>query len=368
MSSHEFWLTDDAGRRFGLLNNYAFASYSRSTRGYGVVQFGLPLEEWMRVAPIVFQPDWRLDVWRSPAPKFNSRRESSYFLRKYRIYDQVDKGVRMIELFGRCPLDILRRWTVASTDPAKWKMTGKADDLMKAVVKQEFITGGNCVPTGELVVEGDVSLGPVITSSFCGKNVLKVCQDMKADTFSLHETNSSNRRIFFDVVEGGISISGFNYIFRTYADLRGLDRTKDLIFSIENGNLKTPAYEENYLDEETVAQVNDTVVTSPDSKLSRWNSIMGFKSTHASDSDSDTDAANKMLSDKKKKISLDAYFLDSPGSTDQPRSLYGIDWDLGDLLRVQYVGKNMDAEVEIVWIAVDENGHENIVGSNRVGE
>lgn len=368
MTEHEFYLTDDAGVRIGLLDHFAYASYSRSTRGYGVIQFGLPLEEWISIAPYIFQPDWRLDVWRSPGYNFSKRRESSYLLRKYRIYDQQE-GVRMIEFHGRCPLDILRRWSVASTLIADYKKTGPADDLMKDVVTQEFITEGNCVPVGELTVEGDLGLGPIITDSFCGKNVLKICQGMKEATFNLHETSSANRRIFFDVVERpATSGDGFDYVFRTYADLRGSDKRENLIFSVENGNIKTPEYFEDYLDEITVAQVNSTTVTGVDSTLSRWNSILAFRSTYASDVDTDTAAANKMIGEGMKKKSLGAYFISTPGSSDQPRSLYGLDWDLGDLLRVQYAGKDMDAEVEIVWVSVNQEGIENIVGSNRVGE
>lgn len=367
-SSYEFWLTDDAGKRITLLKNFQWVSYSRSSRGLGVIQLGLPLDEHLAFAPTVFQPDWRIDVWRSPEYGFPKRRESSYFLRKFRIYDREEDGLRQIEFFGRTPLDILRRWAVYSTTEANYKKTDYIDDMMKAIVTQEFVTGAHCVPTGELTVEGDLSLGPSITHSFLGKTVRDVLDELKAISFTKNADDPTNRRIFFDVVESGpTATNGFNYIFRTYADLRGVDRTQGVVFSMENGNLKDPEYYQDFLDQVTVAQVGATQVSSPDTTLSRWNSIMNYKSSSSSDATVDTSAANRMLFEQGKDISFGAYILNTPGSPTQPRSLYGVDWDFGDLLPIQYAGVNMEAEVEIVWVSVDENGAENIVGSNRVG-
>ena len=366
-SLHEFWLCDDAGKRITLLKKFAFASYSRSSRGLGVIQFGLPLEEYLAFVPTVFQPDMRIDVWRSPEYGYAKRRESSYFLRKYRIYDREEDGMRTIEFYGRSPLDILRRWSVYSTLEANYKKTDYIDDMMKSIVTQEFITGAHCVPAGEFSVDGDTSLGPSVTHSFLGKTVRDVCDELKAISYSKYADDPTNRRILYDVVEGAGQTNGFGYVFRTYADLRGVDRTKGLVFSPENGNLKSTEYYEDFLDQVTVAQVGATQVSDPDTTLSRWNSIMNYKANSSTDAAVRTADANKMLAEEGKDISFGAYFLSTPGSPTQPRSLYGVDWDFGDLLPVQYAGVNLNAEVEIVWVSVDEMGQENIVGSNRVG-
>jgi hypothetical protein len=63
---------------------------------------------------------------------------------------------------------------------------------------------------------------------------------------------------------------------------------------------------------------------------------------------------------------LNVTFLDSPGSSYQPRSRYGIDWDLGDLLRVNYAEKNFGAMVAIVYVSINDQGKENISGLNQV--
>ena len=367
-ASYEFFLTDDAGKRIALMKNYSFASYSRSTRGLGIIQFGLPLKEILSYTPRMFQPDVRIDVWRSPDIGYQKRREGSFFLRKFHIYSREEDNMLMIEFFGRCPLDILRRWSVYSITESNYKKTDNIDDMMKAVVTQEFITDAHTVPVGEFTVDGDLGLGPSATHTFLGKTVRDVCDELKAISFNKNAESSANRRIFFDVVEGPGQTGGFGYVFRTYADLRGTDRTDGTVFSVENGNLKSPEYYEDYLDQITVAQVNTVQVSNADRLASRWNNIMEYRNGTPTDSAASTALGNQMLSDGKKDVALSAFFLSTPGSKMQPRSLYGIDWDLGDLLPVQYAGINMNAEVEIVWVAVNEAGEENIVGANKVGE
>jgi hypothetical protein len=363
----EFWLTDDAGRRITLLKNFSSASYSRSTRGLGVIQFGLPLAEWMAFVPVVFQPDWRIDVWRSAETGYPTRREGSYFLRKYRIYDRETDDVRMIEFNGRSPIDILRRWSVTSSTHSDTTKTDYLDDMMKVIVTKEFVTGAHCVPAGEFAVDGEASLGPSVTYTFFGKTVLDAVTELQKMSLDLNASDSTSRKIYFDVVEGPGLTGGFGYIFRTFADLRGTDRS-NVIFSPENGNLKSPEYSEDYLEEVTDCQVGVTTVTTPDMYLSRWNDIMEYQSKTANaDLNADKARAHKLLSSKAKVLSLGAQFLSTPGSPTEPRCLYGVDWDFGDLVSVQYAGKNMTAEVEIVWVSVDENGQETIVGLNKVG-
>lgn len=368
MAEYEFWFCDDAGRRISLIKNFAFASYSRTTRGFGTLMFGLPFDSYLSQVPTFFQPDMRIDVWRSPAFGVPKRREGSFWLRKYIVYSRAEDGMKMIDFYGRPPIEILRRWAISTTDAAQYTITDHIDDMMKKIVRDAFIVGGNVIPSAdEFSVDGDVALGPSITQSFQGKNILDTINNLKAISFAKNEEDPTNRRIFFDVVEDPGLTNGFGYIFRTYADLRGIDRTNGLTFSVENGNLKDPQYYEDYLDQITRALCNATEVLSNDRYLSRWNNIRRYATSTSDDVSENTSTANQMLAEGAKKKSLTAQFLSTPGSSVQPRCLYGVDWDLGDLLPVQFANLNFNAEVEIVWVSVDDSGAENIVGSNKVG-
>lgn len=328
-SKYEFWLTDDAGRRITLLSNFAFASYSRTVQGYGTIQFGIPYDYYVEKVSKNFQPDWRLDVWRSPGSGYDLRRESSYLLRKFSVYQRTTDNVRILEMIGRSPLDILRRASVVTNTVAKYTKTDQIDDMMKEIVTDNFITIAGA-PVGEFSVDANVGLGPTITLSFFGRVVLDVLKELKATSFTLNRINGS-KKIYFDVVEGSAVGSGFGYTFKTYAERRGTDRRTGTHYSIENGNIMAPAYIEDYLDESTEAVVyNQTTssgvtVDSPDARMSRWNRIQQYESSSGTSLNDMTSRANRMLDESGAAVNLSATFIDSPGGENQPRSLYGVD-------------------------------------------
>lgn len=368
MATYELYLTDDSGRRITLLKNIAFMSMSRTLLGFGTVHVGLPFRDF-KVFP-AFQVDRRVDVWRSPAHGATLRREGSFFLRKYNVYTRDEDGVQIIEFYGRSPLDILRRQAVTSTTAANYSKTDKIDDMMKEIVRENFISPVQTAPSGEFSCDGDEGLGPTVSHTFYAQNVLDVLKDLRDMSISLNKITDSSRRIYFDVVEGSpLSNGGFGYTFRTYADLRGTDRTDGVVFSLENGNMKSPSYFEDHLDSITVASILNLTTpalngsaTSPDAKLSRWNTIVAAQQSSEATVDLNNAKANALLREDEADFALNVTFVDSPGSDRQPRSLYGVDWDLGDLLPVRYAGKDFNAEVEIVYVSVNEKGDENIVG------
>jgi len=250
---YEIYLCDDSGRRLKLLENVAFFSYARTVSGFSNCTVALPFDAWEKEMPSIFSLDWRIDIWRSPIEGVPARREKSFFLRKYVVYQRQD-GMRIIELFGRDAKDMLRRqyidtWTVAGN-------TNYIDDLMKYIVTN-YLVGTTTVPTGELVIDGNASEGPSITTpNFLNRNMLDALDEMNDASESLNLTVSTNKVIYFDMIEDDSLITnGFGYNFRTYAELRGADRTSDLLFSVENGNINEPNYFEDFLDAHTVFDV-----------------------------------------------------------------------------------------------------------------
>ena len=372
MADYELWLTDDSGRRIILLEDIAFASISRTMYGYGTVHVGLPFKSFS-VSP-AFLPDRRIDFWRKSAPGYSMRREGSYFIRKWNVYTREEDSVEIIEFYGRSPIDILRRQCVTSTTAANYSKTDQIDDMMKAIVTDNFITTPQTVPVGEFTVDGNEALGPSISHSFFGQNVLDILKDLRDISISMNRTLSTDKRIFFDVVEGPpLAGGGFGYIFRTYASLRGVDRTKATIFSVENGNIERPSYYEDHLDSATLASIlnlstpaSNGSATNPDRYLSRWNDIKIVEQTSETTVALNNSQANRSLQEASADKSLNVTFVDSPGSDRQPRSLYGIDWDLGDLLPVRFAKKDFNVEVAIVYITINDRGEENIIGMSRV--
>jgi len=421
-SSYEFWLLDDSGRKITLLKDLAYFSYSRTTKGYGTLLIALPYNDFKEQVFPIFQPDRRVDVWRSPDTGFDPRHEGTYLLRMPKLYKRDTDNVEIIALYGRDLKDLLRRrWIIQPAGYPQTYKTDYIDDMMKEIVREQMLYG-ECLdadavqdnfrawPDGEFTVQGKVSLGPQKTFTFPDRNVLDVLRELRDATYQLHEEDPlTNRRILFDVIpfdiygnviyildeetgdpmldEEGMGLldemsllttakQGFSFV--TFADLRGQDRTASaLVFSPENNNLEAPYYTLNYMSEENSIVVkgfgrgdsrpNARVTDTQAAAASRWNLCEGLEDASTEpDQDRLEDYAYPPLYEGAPKEDISTVFLNVPGSEDTPRSLYGVDWDLGDLLPVEFLGKRFNVEVEIVYVAIDEAGRETITGRNNI--
>lgn len=369
-SEYEFWLCDDSGRKIILLDEFAYCNYARTTRGFGTVQIGFPLEKYKTAIPNLFQPDWRIDIWRSPGYGFPKRRDASFFLRKFLIYERKTDNLRILEYMGRSPSDLLRRFS--GQDSAQ-TVTDNIDDIMKDFagrVKSHW--DGNVNTIGEFSVEADTGLGPSITYEYGIGVALDFIKELHDISLTLNlQTPATNRKIFFDVLEVD-SGDGFNFLFKTFADRRGQDKTDGLVFSPENGNLSEPIYYEDYFnyasDGVAINPGGSTATSQSPVSLSKWEEIYAVELTGSAGPNAVQAVADRILSDHAPDKSFSAEFLNTPGSSDQPRSLYGVDWDLGDTVPIQFAGKSLQADIAIVYVALKDDGTEKITGRTKIGE
>jgi len=347
------------------------------------------------------------------------RREGTFILRLPKIYTRKTDNMRMISFTGRDPNDLLaRRYVVQAAGNVYTRKTDEVDDMMKAIVREQMLWGAavdengvidytRAFPRGEFSVQSNASLGPSVSAAFADRNVLDVLKELKLASFQLNQNNFLNRRIYFDVVpydisalilyildevlgtpildelgdgiedESSTQLPGVGFQFQTFADLRGLDRTQDLEFSVENNNLEEPYYTQNYLEEVNAvivkgfgrgdSRVSVWVEDQTRINASRWNRMESFKDgSQEPDQTKLEDVGFPDLYAGIPKEELSAVFLNVPESPDTPRSLYGLDWDFGDLVRVSYAGKQFNVEIVIVYVAIDEGGRETITGRNQV--
>jgi len=418
-STYQLWLTDDVGTRLLELKNYAFISYSRSLLGLGTFNIGIPYKQFVTEISPYFEVDRRVEVWRSPDIGYPLRRENVYLLRKPRIYTRESDSVQILELFGRSPIDLLRRRVIIQAAGSIYTTkTGTIDDIMKQIVREQMlyndaldengaVDNTRAYPQTGFFVQENLSLGPSVSVEYADRNVLDVLNELRDMSFQKTKEDSANIRIGFDVTpseqdaalrfileedydiildEDGIlleaedsaavySKNGFRFI--TYANLYGLDRTKGTVFSVENNNLRAPFYSKDHLEE-----VNTVIVKGlgrGDSRSvsivqdqervysSRWNRCESFLDAgNEPDASNLDDLGKSALWDGEPIEQVTAVFLSVPQSQDSPSSLYGIDWDLGDLLPVEYAGKRFDCEVVIVYVSINDRGQENITGRNEV--
>jgi hypothetical protein len=397
MADYELWMTDDLGRRFALLSDMTepfFLSYSRAVSGLGTLSFGCAFESFQKKIKPYFLPDRRIEVWRSAANGYPMRREDVYMLRKPHIYTRED-NVQVIQLYGNNGVDLLKRRSVVQRNGTSYtNKTDNIDDMMKEFVRQQMLYGSaldedgvvdntRAWPQNEFTVQGDLGLGPSVTRGYADRVVFDLLKDLKALSYQLNVESSASRRIHFDVVPkdlaSGAAASGavLGWEFQTFADLRGTDRTTSREFSPENENIKSPAYSVSHLDEVNSVFVRgngqgaNQIVTNVEDSVrvasSRWNR---FEKVISASSESSTtalqNAGKAELNKGKPSQDLLVTLLNTPGSRNVPRSLYGVDWDLGDRLPISYAGLQFEAEVNIVYVSVDQDGKEEITGRNEI--
>lgn len=371
---YEIWWCNDAGQRLFMVDKYTNFSYSRTTEGLGTFQIQVPFNYWKDKYPAIFQVDNRFEVWRSPIEGVNARREGSFIAQRFQVNQRGSDSFDSITLYARSPLDILK----AQSWEQNTIVTGRIDDIMKNVVTTMFVNNVSATataPAGEFAVDANSSDGPIVSTSFFLHSVFDICHDLRVAAFTLNQLSSANQKIYFDVIEDDSLVSGgFGYRFRTFPGLRGMDRTlNSVLFSPKNGNLKEPVYYNDLQDMITAETLYDqagNVVASainPDAYLSRWHMRKKAASTFQSDPNTSLIDIYKDLNSNSGLYGFNATFLSTPGGPTQPRSVYGLDWDLGDLLPVQYAGRALNVEVLIVYIGVDDQGAENITGKNLIG-
>lgn len=391
---HEFWLTDDGGRRLAILNKLLWISYTRSVSLLSVLNFGLLFKEF----PPGLDPwrgvDWRLEAWRAPAEDAPLRLEDTFMLRKPEVYTRND-STTIIRFYGRNGIDLLNRRMVIQRAGSQWATkTDYADDLMKAVVREQMLYGSavdedgvqdnsRSFPRNEFRVQSDTSDGPTMQRSFNEKKVMDVLREIKDGTFQLNVNDPANNRIFFNVRPVDISQADTDYgalmgwEFETRSGLFGSDRTGEMEFSLLNENMEGPSYGESHLEEvnavyvggngrgstQIIQSVEDTVRI----EASRWNRVENWISASGeADNSGLLNQGYAELEKGKPEKQLSLTFLNTPGGDGKPRSLYGVDWDLGDRLRVNYARRQFNAEVNMVYVSIDENGKEIVTGRNEV--
>ncbi len=279
-------------------------------------------------------------------------RTSTWLLRRAEN-SMSDVGARQRSVTAACPRDLLRRRIVVV--PAEGTKTGPADDLMKQVVRDNFVTASDPDRNlAQLAVAADTSSGPSVTLEFAKRTVLQVLQDLAA------AASQAGTYLAFDVVPIG---DGFE--FRTYPDVWGTDRRDTLLLSAERGTLAAVATVNDWTTEHTAvyaqargegdAALLTTAIDTARVALSPFGRIETFlNASNVTTSAALQSAANAKLEEGRAREQFTARLLEEPGMR------YGLDVYLGDLVRAEYDGTLYDCRVEPVHLTLDGSGRETI--------
>ena len=279
---------------------------------------------------------------------------SIYWLRFCLVEDgntvSVSYKLKEVEIYGIPEVDTLR-WS-SGTD--HWT------DIMRHMVRDQCITGS--LAAGRQIVgltceadshEGLDDEGNQISLCYRYDNLANVLEEI------------SGIGADWDVVETGPGA----YQFRVYYDMGGNDLTEDntdgntpVTFSFENQNIETINYMEDRSAEVTVCYgvgklINGTRKITERKSLygadidSVWNRIEAT----ADATTQDTEAAQMIAADgfiADNMLKLEVSFV----AKQTPTCLYGVDWDLGDLVGFYFMGTYYKMRITQVTVEVSADG------------
>lgn len=365
MATYEVWLTDDRGLRLAQLDDLLGLEASRAVNGLGAVT--LTVRPGFREA--LLRRDFMIQVWRGPAAG-RLRLWRVYFLRWWR-YVLDGNGRELLTLGGFCVNDLLRRRIVAAyAGSGEAEKSDYADDMMKGVVREALLDSADPAPAAGtrvwsgLTVADDLSLGPAVSKGFAWKQLLTAAGGGVLAGIA-RAALEAGTEVFFEVQVGSVSTSEIGFVFRTMTGQPGADRTGETVFAVERGNLREPELLTDYREEvnfvygagqgletdRTVAQVYDAARYG----ASIWNRCEGMADARDQElADGVTQAARELLQAGRGRVVFSGTPVDTAGTR------FGVDWEFGDRVRAQYRGREFDAIVRGVVIALDGDGQETI--------
>lgn len=232
--SHTVYLCDYYGRRLALLDGWDSLQYSRATNGTGKLRIDVPASVGWSDINI---GQW-IEVWREPRRGYASKLEGLYSINKLPRAQNRSRG-RFTSIQGVIATATLDFHIVTANKAQSWSLKSNmpADNIMKVFVRENFGVDADTARTGlgffpntaggrswtsllGFTVQPDYSLAPVQTVEGAGIRILEVLNSIVK---SAAEDEANPCRLFFDLVPTGLN-EQFGLQFRTYKDLRGIDR------------------------------------------------------------------------------------------------------------------------------------------------
>jgi len=349
------WYTD-AGVKLGVIQAFTSLEYVRTENAIGSMILTIP-RGLMRYED--FAVGQLFEIWREKHGSLELQNDTAYFLQDWQFYTDRD-GREYIQLFATDAnwlLDTAIVWAYAGSSQAE--KTGKPDDMMKAIVREQL--GELAVPERrKLIVQGNVGAGGTsITKAFAYRNVLSVLQELT------DVANENGVYLAFDVVRTAPA----TFQFRTYAGQRGTDHSRTSgdprLVGKQYGNLDEAAFGTFHSDERnwvlvagqgeenarmTVQRYNSSRIGS-----SRWNRREYFKDSRDNETTDELSSdAVEVLNNFKPKQILTGRLLDTPGMQ------FGVHYQFGDIVTAQAFGYNVDCHISSVRVKVDQDNGEQI--------
>lgn len=335
-----------------ILEHWRSVSYERRVNSPGSIQ----LHMWGGDTTLKshFDTDAIVEVWRRYSG--GSWYRDAVGLHRSREDEITSTGLKLFTAYQSGLLDLLaRRILMGYAGTAYTDKTDAAETLFKEFVTEQAVSGAIARAITGLTVAADGAGGLPITVTRAWRSLLDVLQE------------------FGGFIAGGdfgleISETDASLIFRFYDGQFGLDRTwgnvhgnAPAVFSAERGNLRSVRYGLSRAGEVTAVIVGgkgeeeereievrtDTTAIAE----SPWNRIEVF--AHATQADSAAalqEIGDARLEEGQARETLTCEVMQTAAS------VYGRDYDLGDLVTFVFDGTEWDKQIVAVAVTVNSDG------------
>lgn len=348
---------DASGGRLNLISAFNKMDYVRTENTVGALKVTLPMGKWRYED---FSVNQMLEVWREKNGVTTLQNETAYFLQDWLFYTDMG-GRHLIDLYAKDANCLLDSRIVGYAALAQTEMTDAADDMIKAIVKDNL--GTDAVAARQLprfTIAADLSAAGSLTKEFAWRNLLTTCEELA------EAATEAGIRTYFDVVRTNQA----TFELRTYTGQRGNDhgRTSGDVRLVGEiyGNLEEASFgtyhgeETNYVYaggqgegvSRTIIEVSDASRISKGYPYNR-KEVFG-DARNGNTSALITAEANGVLGKGKPKQILTGKVVDTSGMQ------YGVHYGFGDILSVEAFGMAVDCHVSSVGCTVDANAYETI--------
>lgn len=348
--TYEIRVSDPFG---GNTTIYGAQSYTALEFAYRERQIGtLTLDLPTAIEPRALGRDGLITVQRAinGAPAYLEG-ERAWLIRKVTrlVGAQGVRSTRIVAVDGN---DLLRRRIVDyDADTAETDKTDLADDLMKAIVRENFVSATDTtrnLSSSLFGVDADVSAAPSLSKAFTRREVLAVLQEL-AEAATLAGTYTT-----FEVVW-----TGSLFQFRTFTGQRGVDHSGSdrVLLGPAYGNL-TDVEDSDDASEETTRVIAGGQGEGADREVARaddtarqgaspYNLIEEFTNqNNTADATQLADEADSLLQLRRPRRVISGTFVDTPGAQ------YGRHFGYGDLVVAEVNGASVTCRVDAVHIGV----------------
>ncbi len=360
-ATYEVWVYDRNGIRSAVIDPVINLSYALTVNAPGAMTLLVPDDE---LDDELLLEDTQFEVWRTPDGGAPIREGETLWLLQSSTRGIASDG-RYRRIVATAAMDVLsRRHVKALAGSAGALLTGHtADNMMKVYAEAAFGATAGTFDFGAASASrswnGTVniaplqSFGPSTTKDASYRNLLQVCQEIASTAATEGEP------VYFDVVWNSNTATEGNLLeFRTYIEVRGVDRTDSLLVSYERGTLGgTVEVTTQYKGTASAVYalgggVGAARLVGHAGDVARiYASPLGLRETviNVSGTEGQTaldQEAGAELYRRRARAVLTGELQDIDGAR------YGLDWGFGDKIRAEFDALSFEARVNAVTVTL----------------